>query len=131
MLGVIMLAVIITLVMIFLLTAKQRNQKPDINSLEDQYNDLLTRIEEKQQQLNDLNEYYINNSIDRKTKLSTIVNEVLDIYDQSNIRIPQDIIEDVSIMQFDSLKDVYDYIETQRYYWKLENTKKPYKKVKN
>ena len=59
-----------------------------------------------------------------------MVNEVLDVYDQSNIKIPVDILEDMVVIIFDSEKEVFNYIENQRYYWKLENSKKPYKGVK-
>ena len=68
--------------------------------------------------------------VDNVVKLPTMVNEVLDVYDQSNIKIPVDILEDMVVIIFDSEKEVFNYIENQRYYWKLENSKKPYKGVK-
>ena len=68
--------------------------------------------------------------VDNVVKLPTMVNEVLDVYDQSNIKIPVDILEDMVVITFDSEKEVFNYIENQRYYWKLENSKKPYKGVK-
>lgn len=68
--------------------------------------------------------------VDNVVKLPAMVNHVLNIYDQSNIKIPADILEDITTITFESDKEVFDYIENQRYFWKLENTKKPYKGVK-
>ena len=68
--------------------------------------------------------------VDNVVKLPIMVNEVLNVYDQSNIKIPADILEDITVITFENAKEEFDFIENQRYYWKLENTKKPFKKVK-
>lgn len=65
-----------------------------------------------------------NTRVDKKTMLPHAVNSVLNRYDRSNIRIPSDIIEDLSYINFRDEKAIFDYIETQRHHWKLENTKK-------
>lgn len=69
-----------------------------------------------------------NQRVDTSVSLSQIVIKVLDIYEESHIRIPADIIEDLSYMRFHDEKEVFTFIENQRNYWKLENTKKPYRK---
>lgn len=51
----------------------------------------------------------------------------LDMYEQSNIRVPRDIIEDAAALHFPSIKHALQFIETQRQAWRQENMKKVYK----
>lgn len=51
---------------------------------------------------------------------------VLNHYEQSNIRIPVEIIEDLQYMDLLDEQEIHKFIENQRLYWKLENTKKPF-----
>lgn len=67
---------------------------------------------------------------DRITNLTNTQNEVLDIYRMSNIKIPVEIIEDLDYYNITDKKEVFEFIESQRYSWKLENGKKPIRKVK-
>lgn len=67
-------------------------------------------------------------NVNTQSFVSVEVDRVLDIYERSNVRIPKDIIEELSYMNFDNEMDIFNYIENQRHYWKLENSKKPYKK---
>lgn len=60
-------------------------------------------------------------------QLTNIEIDVLDCYDKSNIKIPTEIIEDLHSRKLSSHKEIFDFIENQRYFWKLENTKKVYK----
>lgn len=51
--------------------------------------------------------------------------EALDVYERSGIKLPLDIIEELTFVDFLKTKeDVMDYIENQRSNWKLENSKK-------
>nr|2BNK_A Chain A, EARLY PROTEIN GP16.7 [Bacillus phage phi29]2BNK_B Chain B, EARLY PROTEIN GP16.7 [Bacillus phage phi29]2C5R_A Chain A, EARLY PROTEIN P16.7 [Salasvirus phi29]2C5R_B Chain B, EARLY PROTEIN P16.7 [Salasvirus phi29]2C5R_C Chain C, EARLY PROTEIN P16.7 [Salasvirus phi29]2C5R_D Chain D, EARLY PROTEIN P16.7 [Salasvirus phi29]2C5R_E Chain E, EARLY PROTEIN P16.7 [Salasvirus phi29]2C5R_F Chain F, EARLY PROTEIN P16.7 [Salasvirus phi29] len=63
----------------------------------------------------------------KTVNLSACEVAVLDLYEQSNIRIPSDIIEDLVNQRLQSEQEVLNYIETQRTYWKLENQKKLYR----
>ena len=65
----------------------------------------------------------------KETSFPIHINAVLDIYDDANIKLPLDIIEDLDYMNLETAKEAYDYIENQRLHWKLENTKKPHRKV--
>lgn len=67
---------------------------------------------------------------DKTMQLQEVTLEVLDIYEQSGIKIQADILEDLSHEVFYSKKDVYNFIENQRRNWKQENTKQPYKNFK-
>lgn len=62
------------------------------------------------------------------TLLPQYTNDILDYYDNYNIKIPKDIMEDISHQHFKSNKDLVNYIESQRQHWKLENSKKIDKK---
>lgn len=62
--------------------------------------------------------------VDSRTMTSEAVNNVLNKYDYMNIRVPKDIIEDVTYYGFTDEKQIFEYIESQRQHWKLENNKK-------
>jgi len=53
--------------------------------------------------------------------------QALDAYQDSHIRIPSDVIEDATRQYFSSVSDALNYIENQRDAWKRENGKKVYK----
>lgn len=71
--------------------------------------------------------------MDNKDFKNSEINKVLDLYELSGIKIPLDIIEVlhdnnlIEELQLYSFNDIYKFIENQRQYWKLENSKKPYK----
>lgn len=88
---------------------------------------LQNEIDSKQKALSLLNLQIESNKIDNNVKLTAAQISVLNIYEDSHIRIPADILEDLSSRKFSSEKEIFSYIENQRYFWKLENTKKPYK----
>jgi hypothetical protein len=78
-------------------------------------------IDEKREQLQNL-------AYDNTVNLTKLEIEVLEYYDICNIRIPSDIIEDLHNMKLTDEKDIFSFIESQRNYWKLENTKKVFRK---
>ncbi len=101
---------------------KVKDQKQELNILE-------SKLIGKRSELLSLEQQLQNKTIDRKSNLSNVVNEVLDIYEESNIKIPLDIIEELQYMNLTTDKQVYEYIENQRNYWTLENRKKTFRKV--
>ena len=99
------------------------------------HNEILDGLEEqialKKHQLETLTEQFNTQNTDRKTNLTITQTQVLDNYEKSNIRIPIEIIEDLEYNRITDKKEIEKFIENQRYYWKLENTKKPFKGGEN
>lgn len=96
----------------------------------DRERELINSIESKTIELDSLTKQVENNKVDKDVNLSNLIVNVLDIYAKSSIVIPLDIIEELSYNQYETAYDVFSFIEQQRNHWKLENTKRPYKKVK-
>lgn len=67
--------------------------------------------------------------IDKATGLTTLETTVLDTYENSNIKIPVEIIEDLRYMKLKSEDEIFSFIENQRNHWKLENNKKLFRKT--
>lgn len=105
------------------LTPKRNHLSQEIMESQETLAELTYLIQQKE---NELNELPNNNSINHFTQTQ---NKVLDIYDNSNIRLPYDILEDLSTQNLKTEKETFEFIENQRNYWKLENQKKPYKKT--
>jgi hypothetical protein len=76
------------------------------------------QIAEEQEQHRD------NNTVDTTVNLTKLEQQILDSYERSNIKLPIDIIEDLSTMNLKTEYDIINYIEVQRRYWKLECQKK-------
>lgn len=68
------------------------------------------------------------NTPNELTGLTATEENVLDIYEQSNIKIPLEILEELRYLQLDDEEEIFMYIENQRLHWKLENSKKPYRR---
>lgn len=68
--------------------------------------------------------------INRTTNLYKTFDLALDEYENQNIRIPIDIIEDLQTTQFSSKEEAISMIENHRYNWKQENNKKLLKGVR-
>lgn len=60
----------------------------------------------------------------KSQQLQPELNNVLDYYEQSNVRIPSDIIEDASTRYFENENQALSYIEQQRNVWKNESMKR-------
>lgn len=110
-------------VVVTLLAPKHNHLTQEIRESEERLAELSYLIQQKE---NELNELPTNKSINRFTITQ---NKVLDLYEQSNIRLPLDILEDLSTQNLKTEKEIFDFIENQRNQWKLENQKKPYKKT--
>ena len=52
---------------------------------------------------------------------------VIDLYYKINIRLPYDILEELTFYNSKDKKEIFQFIELQRNHWKLENSKKMYK----
>lgn len=101
------------------------------NRAYEDYDRLNEDIYRHTQTLNDLRRQ-IADEQDRLVRIQTQalqpeLEEALNIYEASNIRIPSDIIEDASIHYFRTTKQSLSFIESQRQAWKQENMKKVYK----
>jgi len=132
--NIVMLLPLITVIFIILLMIlSMLGKKRQINYQEKLVinNTLTDQINIKRKQLDELNERIENKTINNKVSLTNIEIKVLDWYEASNIKIPVDIIEDLSNMKLDTEENIMNYIEIQRYFWKLENSKKVFKGVNN
>lgn len=112
-----------------LIKAKPSSKNLDVEWHENYIEELNKEIIAKSKQVTLLDTQIENKTIDKNVSLTKIEINVLDVYDKSGIRIPSDIIEDLSYMRLDNEKAIMDYIENQRTFWRLENTKKPFKGV--
>jgi|SRR5690625_4780195 len=117
------------LLIVFIITMRGTSEANEIKEQKEQLNLLDSKLTAKRTELLSIEQQLQNRSIDRTSNLSNVVNETLDIYEQSNIKIPIDIIEDLQFMNLTDNKQVFDYIENQRNYWTLENRKKPYRRL--
>ena len=63
-------------------------------------------------------------------ELTAIQSKALDMFESQLIRIPVDIIEDLIHSRLNTLDECIDFINVQRYQWKLENGKKLYSRSK-
>lgn len=111
------------IIVVFLLVPERNEASQEINESYEILTELTYLIQQKE---NELNELPSNNAINRFTNTQ---NKVLDVYENSNIRLPYDILEDLAAQNLKTEKEIFDFIENQRNYWKLENQKKPYKKT--
>lgn len=111
------------IVVLTLLAPKRNHLSQELMKSEERLAELTYLIQQKE---NELNELSSNKPLNRFTITQ---NKVLDLYEQSNIRLPLDILEDLSTQNLKTEKEIFDFIENQRNHWKLENQKKPYKKT--
>lgn len=111
------------IVVLTLLAPKRNHLSKELMETEERLAELNYLIQQKE---NELNELSSNKPINR---LTITQNKVLDLYEQSNIRLPLDILEDLATQNLKTEKEIFDFIENQRNHWKLENQKKPYKKT--
>lgn len=111
------------IVVVTLLAPKRNHLAQEIIESQERLDELTYLIQQKE---NELNELSSNKSINCFTITQ---NKVLDLYEQSNIRLPLDILEDLATQNLKTENEIFDFIENQRNHWKLENQKKPYKKT--
>ena len=123
------IALLSFLLIVFIFTMRGTSEADNVKEQKHELNLLKSKLIAKRTELNSIEQAIQNKSIDRKSNLSNVVNEVLDIYEKSNIKIPLDIIEELQYINLTDKKQVFDYIENQRNHWKLENNKKPYRRL--
>ena len=89
---------------------------------------LQNAIDQKSIELFNIRDRVENSKIDARYNLTRLEVRVLEIYDNSNIRVPVEIVEDLHLQQLEDEADIFKFIESQRKYWKLENSKVPFRK---
>ena len=115
---------LLLIVSVFYLSTRSKVNKEEKIQYERELERLQALIREKQKTLAEINEQIDNRTIVNNIQLSRVESAVLDLYDESNIRIPADIIEDLHYKKLSTEKEVMEYLENQRNFWKLENMKK-------
>lgn len=118
-LGLFVVILVISFLIAIVSSSNNQNQRITLN---DQINQLKLEKEKQIEHIQSLS------NINKRYNMQTIVSNVLDDYDQSNIKLPADIYEDLSITPFTSEADVYTFIEQRRQVWKHETMKKPIKR---
>lgn len=122
--------IIFLLSILFIAIVAKRHERRT-EEIEEYIVELDDKIHFKEQYIAKLNNQIHSRTIDKNVQLSNAEITILNIYEQSHIRIPADIIEELSFMKLTTEKEILDYIENQRNYWKLENTKRAYKGALN
>ena len=120
---------ILSVVIVSVIVIKKPKPSKEVETLGDEIERLNAVLDAKYRELIELNKQIEMHQVDTNVSLTKNEVKALDIYEQSGIRIPSDIIEDMSAMRLNSVNEMVDYIEIQRSYWKLENTKKAFRRV--
>lgn len=120
----------ISLCVIFFIGSRRAKIENNNSIIEEEKKKLQNEVNLLAHKLHDLKNQETELSSHKTSRLRVIEEKVIQNYDKSNIRIPLDIIEDLSYMKLDNEKDIENFIEVQRNYWKLENSKKVFKKGK-
>lgn len=120
-----LIIILISIISLYLIHIKK-------SKLEKEFYLLMCDFEQLNDELLQLDQTVTDQRTASKVNLPANIIPILDIYENSNIKLPVDVLEEVIRMskRLDSDKMVFDYIENQRLFWKHENSKKPYKKVK-
>lgn len=107
---------------IYLITVLRDTRLKKVEHIERQRDSLIKEIDELETKRQAL-------EIDNTVMLPKNTINALDMYEQSNIRVPADILEELARRTFLNEQEVMGFIENQRHYWKLENSKKVYKRM--
>lgn len=118
---------IVAILATFAIASRSKTNNKQLERIE---SELLASIEEKTEELEELEQIIEHRESRDAVQLHPNALKVLAIYEQSNIRIQLDILEELSYnVQLKTPYDIFSFIEQQRQSWKLENSKKPYRKV--
>ena len=123
------ISLLVFIMLVFIVSSINKQKEVDLDDQRKELNLLIEKINHKRLELSKIDDQIINRSIDPSVNLSKVKNDVLNIYDQSGIKIPLDIVEELSFNNIDDRKQIFDFIENQRQYWILENRKKPYRRL--
>lgn len=129
---ILFLAVVMISAMVIVFIAQVFANRNRVNFQQDmeQLNQIQNLLQAKQNELRSVNAQINSLSIDNSQQLPNNVVDVLDIYEQNGVKVPMEIIEDLCYYKFDEADKIFNYIETQRKAWKLENTKSIMKGMK-
>lgn len=128
--GILFLILLVSLIM-YISNRFEWNEENKMNHRNESATELEQHITDLQITLHDLDQ----NILDKNDQLAQLkqqqlqpeLEEALDIFDRSNIRISSDIVEDAATRHFKNVEQCVKFIENQRYVWKQENMKKLYK----
>lgn len=116
------------ILLVFILTALakllDRHNDKYLKHLEQEEKKLEILIKSRQETLQRLENEIEYNTINNDYKLNNTTMEVLDMYEYSLIRVPVEIIEELSHLKLGDKDQIVNYIENQRGIWKLENSKR-------
>lgn len=120
--GIVILAIPVS----YIIGAMSRQMNKSREDNEDYLEFLEHQIKLKADELDTLRTQQRNQSIDRHTNLTNLESSVLDRYEQTGIRLSSDILEELVHQKLETESDIIHFVENQRKFWKLENTKPPY-----
>lgn len=127
-LNIIFIVLTCFLVAIFLISILSKYVDEDIKERQKLNKQLDIIIDEKRNQIKDMDKVISTQKIDRNFNLSESVIKILNFYDHQSIRLPVDIMEELAYKSFRNESEIFEYIEIQRKNWKNECMKKPYRK---
>lgn len=119
--------IIALLIIILIFTGLNQSRRNEAAELEDYLDALHAEANALQQQINQMNQIAGDRQINNAVNLTNQEIQVLDQYERSGIKLPVDVIEQLHYMRLHNDKDMMDFIENQRKFWKLENSKPVYK----
>ena|SRR6185312_4179348 len=115
---------IIGLLLLISIKAFNNHRMNDIKADEEYLHYLDTEISKAERELNELKQVIINNHMNKDMRLTPMMMEVLDIYDDHAIKLPIDILEEVSRLYADDKTTLLEMVEVRRQHWKAECQKK-------
>ena len=115
---------IIGLLLLISIKAFNNHRMNDIKADEEYLHYLDTEISKAENELNELKQVIINNHMNKDMRLTPMMMEVLDIYDDHAIKLPIDILEEVSRLYADDKTTLLEMVEVRRQNWKAECQKK-------
>lgn len=114
-------SMLVVLLLAFLIQRINKKRYKRLQLIEEQ-------IEQKTILLSEITNQINEQTFERSTAYTKSEINALKIYEKSNIQIPVDILDEMKHQNLKDENEIIDFIENQRYYWKLENTKKPFKR---
>lgn len=115
----------IVLFLIYLIpTRQERAKKYNQSAHSASQEEIDNQLADKFAQLNYLTQMLQNNTLNNRTSLTPILENVLDQYQRANIQLPSNIIEEAALQLWTSETEIITFIEQQRNHWKLECQKK-------
>lgn len=130
----ILIAMMFLIVTILYVSEDNKDSKTkEFDQLEEEIDILNNLIISKQEQFlsleRDVKNLKEQKDVIKNRTLPKKAEEVLQEYENNYIKIPFDIVDDLATKNFQTKKDMFQFIETERKNWVLENRKQLRKKV--